>query len=65
MQLIRIKKAQELLENTNLPINKIAKSVGYISNSHFTSYFKKYVGVTPVEYRKTFVENTELRKITT
>jgi YesN/AraC family two-component response regulator len=55
LQAVRIKKAQQLLVETDLPISEITKSVGYISKSQFASYFKKHVGVTPSEYRRNLI----------
>ena len=49
---IRIKNAQELLEQTDLKINKIAKNCGYEDALYFAQTFKKHVGITPSEYRK-------------
>lgn len=49
---IRIKNAQELLEQTNLQINIIAKNCGYEDALYFAQTFKKHVGTTPSEYRK-------------
>lgn len=40
-------KAKELILNTNMKINDIAKSVGYIDTSYFYRKFKKYFGVCP------------------
>lgn len=44
--------AQNLLLNTDLSIESIAKSVGYTSASKFTIYFKKQKGILPSEMRK-------------
>lgn len=49
---IRIKNAQELLEQTDLPINVIAKNCGYDDAMYFTQAFKREVGVTPSGYRR-------------
>ena len=49
---IRIKNAQELLEQTDLKINVIAKNCGYDDALYFTQSFKKQIGITPSEYRK-------------
>lgn len=39
---------------TDLQINEIAKDAGFESNAHFSRFFKKHVGKTPVQYRKSF-----------
>jgi AraC-like DNA-binding protein len=35
-----------------LQINEIAKEAGFESNAHFSRFFKKHVGKTPLQYRK-------------
>ena len=50
----RVKKAQELLINTNETIESVAKNVGYTDSKHFFKIFKKEVGMTPSQYRKKF-----------
>jgi len=52
----RIMKAKELLSNTDIPVSLVAAFVGYTNFSHFSRLFKKYVGVTPKEYRKKFYD---------
>lgn len=47
----RIKLAKELLAQTDIPISRIASSVGHTNFSHFARIFRKYVGVGPSEYR--------------
>ena len=48
----RIKRAQELLCTTRMPIQEIARAVGYESISQFHAAFKGYSGITPGQYRK-------------
>lgn len=48
----RMKKAEQLLLETKLPINKISESVGIINTNYFYSVFKKKFGVTPLAYRR-------------
>ena len=55
---VRMKKAAELLGNTNLPVSKIAEQVGYMNQSKFAAVFKKQMEMAPLEYRR-FV-NSEL-----
>lgn len=52
---IRIKKACELLENTDLSILNVAEQVGICDQNYFSRLFKKHMGVSPSEYRKGFV----------
>ncbi|GFZ34359.1 DNA-binding response regulator [Clostridium zeae] len=44
---IRNEKAKELLLNTNMKINEIAETIGYLDTSYFYKKFKKYYGVCP------------------
>ena len=44
---LRMKKAEELLENGDMNINEVALMVGYTSPSYFVQNFKKYFGRTP------------------
>ena len=48
----RLKKAAELLRNTEESIAEIARSVGYESASKFSAAFKDEYGKTPKDYRK-------------
>lgn len=49
---IRIEKAKELLLNGNMKVYNIAESVGYKNVDYFHIKFKKYVGQSPMEFRK-------------
>ena len=49
---LRVKKARELLETTDLPVSEVAYSVGYLDCNYFIKVFKKAVGETPARYRK-------------
>lgn len=49
---LRIQRAKELLQGTNLRLYEIAGRVGYESDLAFTKTFKKYAGTTPTRYRK-------------
>jgi len=48
----RLAQASTLLQTTNRPINEIALELGFNSLSHFSGFFKKETGTTPMEYRK-------------
>ncbi|MGS2717217.1 helix-turn-helix domain-containing protein [Eionea flava] len=48
----RVEKAKHLLATTSLPIDHIAWQVGIKRLSHFSTLFKRSVGVTPTTYRK-------------
>lgn len=53
IQKIRLEKAKELLEGTNLSILEIAQLVGYSHQSSLTRLFQKSEGLNPADYRKT------------
>lgn len=48
----RINKAKEMLTGTNYRMTDIAAKVGYWDKSYFYKQFKKYVGISPKEYRE-------------
>jgi AraC-like DNA-binding protein len=45
--------AKRLLINNDLTIQEIASQLNFADNSYFTRFFKKQVGTTPEEFRKT------------
>ncbi|MBM7565832.1 response regulator transcription factor [Paenibacillus sacheonensis] len=47
----RIERAKELLRNDELKVLEVGVRVGYEASQSFTRFFKKTMGVTPVEYR--------------
>ncbi len=48
----RIRKAKELLAQNDLKSTEIASMVGFENIHYFSEVFKKFVGVSPKEYRK-------------
>ncbi|MBR4030333.1 MAG: helix-turn-helix domain-containing protein, partial [Clostridia bacterium] len=48
----RLNKAVELLENTDLSSSEISVQVGYEDYFHFSKLFKKHIGISPSNYRK-------------
>ncbi len=48
----RLKKACELLKNTNLRVTEISKMVGYDSSSYFNTIFHKFYNTTPAQFRE-------------
>lgn len=52
LMIIRMKKAKELLENTNMKLLEISKMAGYENGNYFSTVFKKYTGMTPSLYRE-------------
>jgi two-component system, response regulator YesN len=52
---IRLDKAKSLLKNSQLKIYEIATMIGYQDDKYFRKVFKKVEGITPNEYRETYV----------
>ena len=50
----RMEQAQYLLSNTQRPVSEIAFSLGYFDTPHFDKQFRKLVGCTPLQFRKSF-----------
>lgn len=48
---LRIQKAQQLLQNTQLPIGEIAWNCGFEDQNYFSRMFRQTAGVTPSAYR--------------
>ncbi len=48
----RMKRAVQLLDNTDKSIADISREVGYENPGKFSSAFKEYHGITPKEFRK-------------
>ena len=49
---IRITNAKRLLTETDLKVYQISEQVGYKNIDYFYLKFKKYVGISPMEYKK-------------
>lgn len=58
LQQVRLSKARELLEKTELSVEKITNLVGYEDTTHFIRLFKKETGMTPAKYRKEKIRQT-------
>lgn len=59
---IRVTKAKDLLENTELPLHTIAAHVGFKDASIFIRNFKKSTGWTPLKWRKRRSDGTDKNK---
>ncbi|MBN4061248.1 helix-turn-helix transcriptional regulator [bacterium AH-315-I18] len=57
----RIQQAQEQLADTQLPIAKIAASLGYPDVYNFTAQFARYAGMPPGQYRKLWQWNSTIK----
>lgn len=49
---VRIEKSKEYLEKTFLTLNEIAEKVGYNNVQSYQRFFKKYMNITPGDYRR-------------
>ncbi|MBP1081907.1 AraC-like DNA-binding protein [Bacillus capparidis] len=47
----RMEATKELIMHTSLSITAIAYEVGFKSSSHFSTLFRKSVGLSPSDYR--------------
>lgn len=54
LQQVRIEAAQTLLETTDLSVDSVAESIGYMDVSAFRKLFKRIMGYTPSTYRQRF-----------
>jgi AraC family transcriptional regulator, transcriptional activator FtrA len=57
----RILAAQRQLETTEAPVDWIAQECGFGTGASFRLHFKRVVGVSPTDYRKTFRRDPERR----
>ncbi|PTB20568.1 hypothetical protein C9I57_12080 [Trinickia symbiotica] len=48
---VRLESARSLLDNTALPVDKIARHCGLFNGDHLRKQFLKRFGITPAEYR--------------
>ena len=55
IRFIRLKRAANLLEKSQMFVNEIAFQVGFNDPKYFRKYFKDEFGVTPNEYKKKFM----------
>ena len=49
---VRIEKAVELMETSDLPATEIAHVVGFVSLGAFERAFKKHTRMTPLQFKK-------------
>lgn len=55
LQTIRLDRAKKFLEQGIAPIDA-ADMAGFSDQSHFTNFFKEFIGVTPRQYQKIFTD---------
>ena len=54
LQRLRVEKACQMLVRTSEPIAAIAKAVGYDDAKHFADLFRRFMGMSPRELRRTY-----------
>jgi AraC-like DNA-binding protein len=47
-----VSEAKALLSHTDLTVNEIAARVGILDPSYFSRFFRKQVGLTPIDFRE-------------
>ena len=52
IKLIRLKRARQLLGDTNYIISEISDLTGFSNPKYFSTCFKKYYGITPTNFRQ-------------
>ena len=52
----RIEMCKELLASSDMSVTQIASNVGFSSQSYFSQTFKSKTGMSPLQYRKTFLK---------
>jgi RpiB/LacA/LacB family sugar-phosphate isomerase len=57
----RVERAQELLREGGTALVEVATHVGFETQSHFTSVFRRLVGITPKKFREMRAENTGIQ----
>jgi YesN/AraC family two-component response regulator len=57
IRFIRLKRAAELLEKSQMFVNEVAFKVGFNDPKYFRKYFKTEFGVSPNEYKKKFTDS--------
>ncbi|MBF0199674.1 MAG: helix-turn-helix domain-containing protein [Planctomycetes bacterium] len=55
----KMEKAQEMLGDTDKNITEVAMSLGYNDSNYFSTVFKKWVGLSPREYKKSLNSTTQ------
>lgn len=61
LETIRVNEAKKCLEQGTPPVDAALQS-GFTDQSHFTRFFKNYIGLTPKQYQDIFKEQTMMMK---
>ncbi|WP_339209554.1 response regulator [Paenibacillus sp. FSL K6-3182] len=57
----KMKIAAKMLKTSNQSIESLAMGLGYSDRTYFSKVFKKYIGMTPSEYKANYTINTYVR----
>ena len=49
---VRIARAKEMITTSSMKISQVSEKVGFADEGYFSKVFKKYTGMTPLDYRK-------------
>jgi len=49
-----IAEAKSMLQNSSISVKELAYCLGFAESAHFSNYFKKHTGFTPLAYRKEY-----------
>lgn len=61
LTVLRMNSAQLLLTRRHsYSIGEIGSKCGYDDNVHFSRVFKKYTGMTPTQYRRSHISDSDL-----
>lgn len=58
LQTIRLSRAKKFLEQGIAPIDAAARA-GFADQSHFTNFFKEFIGLTPKQYQRIFTDTPQ------
>jgi PAS domain S-box-containing protein len=59
---LKIQEAAKLLNETDIPIARIAEKLNFSNESHFNRTFKQYLSITPGQYRHNYIKTLEARQ---
>lgn len=59
---VRIRTAVEMLSNTHLSVQKVSSKVGFSSVHYFCKIFRRYMGMTPTQFRQLLKEGAYIEE---
>lgn len=59
LQRVRVHEASRLLSETDLPIGEVALETGFYDQAHLTRMFRKWMGITPADFRRESMRHFE------